>query len=355
MPIHKLRSPLTLESGEILSNPQVFYRKFGEFNCRKDNIILYCHTLLGGIDLLVDDKCWFIGPEKFVDTNRYCVLAFANFGTPFGSSSPLTHSIDKDIHRPLDFPLVTIRDSVRAQLQVINDLGIDSIYCVLGGSFGGFTAYTLLTESPQLFRNAIIFQSDIKVSVFSIAAFALSKDLIVSDPIWSQGNYRPEQIYEMSSIQRVLSLNRLFQVSYKRFDKSLSDSHTSWMNSLDQKYINNVGRASTWVLKPSVWPHMDPNCLLSTLTSSSLFNLPFSYPDLRDRWASLSTTVFHIPCEEDVEYYPSKAKAIHLLMAESGVDTYFYSTSSLEAHGSFLTDPKSMIGAFDFIHPLMLP
>ena len=94
---------------------------------------------------------------------------------------------------------------------------------------------------------------------------------------------------------------------------------------------------------------MDPNCLLLTLTSSSLFNLSYSYPDLRERWTSLTTSVFHIPCEEDVVYYPSKAKAIHSLMAESSVNTYFYSTSSLEAHGSFLTDPKSMIGAFEFI------
>jgi homoserine O-acetyltransferase len=355
MPVHKLRSPLILESGDTLFNPQVFYRKFGEFNRSKDNVILFCHTLLGGVDLLADDKCWFIGPGKFLDTSHYCVLAFSNLGTPFGSSSPITNTTDQSSHCPLYFPLITIRDSVRAHLQVIHDLGIESIYCVTGGSFGGFKVYTFITESPNLFRNAIVFQSDIKVSVFSIAAFALCKDLITSDPVWAQGNYQPEQISQMSSIQRVLYLNRLCQVSCQRFDTSLSDSYTSWFNSLSAQYVENVGRASHWILKPSLWPRMDPNCLIVTLTSSSLFNLSFSYPDFLDRWSSLTANVFHIPCEEDVEYYPSKAKAIHSLMAESRVNTYFYSTSSMEAHGSFLSDPKSMIGAFDFIQPLMQP
>src|SRR4030042_1931128 len=74
---------------------------------------------------------------KPIDPNRYFVLCANVIGGCMGSTGP--SSINPATGRPygLDFPVITVRDMVRAQARLLDHLGIAEVLCVLGGSMGG--------------------------------------------------------------------------------------------------------------------------------------------------------------------------------------------------------------------------
>ena len=78
-----------------------------------------------------------VGPGKPIDTERYFVICPNVLGGCMGTTGPA--STNPATGRPwgLDFPVITIRDMVRAQAMLLDHLGIDSLFAVAGGSMGG--------------------------------------------------------------------------------------------------------------------------------------------------------------------------------------------------------------------------
>ena len=137
--------PLLLSSGETLSPFKVAYKSWGVLNEDKSNAILVCHALTGdqyarGKNPLTGKQGWWpkvIGPGLSIDTNKFFVICTNVLGSCSGSSGPM--DINPETGKPygLDFPVITIADMVAAQVRLIDHLGIDKLYSVIGGSMGG--------------------------------------------------------------------------------------------------------------------------------------------------------------------------------------------------------------------------
>src|SRR4030042_1025118 len=71
-----------------------------------------------------------VAPAKPIDTNRYFVLCANVIGGCMGSTGP--SSINPATGRPygLDFPVITVRDMVRAQARLLDHLGIPDLRSV---------------------------------------------------------------------------------------------------------------------------------------------------------------------------------------------------------------------------------
>src|SRR3546814_7215002 len=66
-----------------------------------------------------------------------------------GSTGP--KSLDPATGEPwaLDFPVITVADMVRAQKLLIDRLGIDKLFCVIGGSMGGMQVLQWAASYPE--------------------------------------------------------------------------------------------------------------------------------------------------------------------------------------------------------------
>ena len=122
-----------LDAGGDLPSPEVRYAVYGELNQRRDNAILVCHALSGSARV----ADWW--PELFpgvFDTSRYCVIGANLIGSCYGSTGPSSPNPVTGVTYGTDFPLVSIRDMVRAQARVLDQLGIERLHTVVGGSIG---------------------------------------------------------------------------------------------------------------------------------------------------------------------------------------------------------------------------
>jgi homoserine O-acetyltransferase len=90
----------------------------------------------------------------------------------------------------LDFPLVTIRDMVRAQAMLLDALEIDKILCVTGGSMGGMQVLQWAADFPERVVSAIPIACAARHSAQNIAFHEVGRQAIMADPDWKGGTYQ---------------------------------------------------------------------------------------------------------------------------------------------------------------------
>src|ERR1700720_3845008 len=137
--------PLSLDAGVDLAPFQIGYQTYGTLNAERSNAVLICHALTGDQHVanahpVTGKPGWWetmVGPGRPIDTERYFVICPNVICGCMGTTGPA--SINPAAGRPwgLDFPIITIRDMVRAQAMLIDHLGIDVLFAVAGGSMGG--------------------------------------------------------------------------------------------------------------------------------------------------------------------------------------------------------------------------
>ena len=198
--------PLRLASGAALGPFTVAYRTYGTLNADKSNAILVCHALTGDqfaaeTHPLTGKPGWWhevIGPERPLDTSRYFVICVNVLGGCMGTAGP--KEIDPATEAPygLRFPVITVADMVRAQRLLIDQLGIDKLFCVTGGSMGAMQALEWAARYPERVFTAMPVAGSARHTAQNIAFHEVGRQAIMADPDWSGGDYyrhgkRPER------------------------------------------------------------------------------------------------------------------------------------------------------------------
>ncbi|HEY9127469.1 MAG TPA: homoserine O-acetyltransferase [Acidobacteriaceae bacterium] len=260
-----LESHLALECGRTLIKPVLHYAVYGRLNAARDNAVLVCHALSGSA--LVG--AWWPGlfgdpasveptsqkrdvgrpdfnegarkkqilrcaqddnsvrenssdPERssagIVDLERDCVICVNLLGSCYGSTGPGSVNPEKlDSGRPdeislygPEFPLVSIRDNVRAQAELIQALGIARLKLAIGGSIGGMQALEWSILYPERVKRAVVI-GVAPLNAMGLALNHLQRRAIQNDPDWREGWYLPHQ-----QPRRGLALARqIAMLSYK--------------------------------------------------------------------------------------------------------------------------------------------
>ncbi len=192
----KLLGPLALDGGESLSPVEIAYESYGDLNSERSNVILICHALtmdqhVASPHPITGKPGWWmnmVGPDLPIDTNRFCVICPNVIGSCMGSSGPETDGGDG---RPygMRFPVITIRDMVRAQALLLEHLGIERIYAVIGGSMGGMLALSWAATFPDKVEAAMVIASTARHSAQNIAFHEVGRQAIMADPNWREGEY----------------------------------------------------------------------------------------------------------------------------------------------------------------------
>lgn len=190
--------PLRLDSGVELVNFPVAYTTYGELNADKSNAILVCHALSGdqyvaGTHPVTGKRGWWdlvVGPGKVLDTDRYHVICANILGGCMGTIGP--KEINPATGKPwgLSFPVITVADMVRAQALLLDHLGIDKLFCVIGGSMGGMQALEWAALYPERVFSAVPIATAAYHSAQNIAFHETGRQAITADPDWHGGDYQ---------------------------------------------------------------------------------------------------------------------------------------------------------------------
>jgi homoserine O-acetyltransferase len=185
-----LSEPLPLECGRALANPTLHYAVYGRLNAARDNAVLVCHALTGSA---LVGSWWpeIFAPGAVLSLEHDFVICINMLGSCYGSTGP--SSVNPETSEPYgpDFPLVSIRDNVRAQAQLLDSLGIRKLRLVLGGSIGGMQALDWAILNPERVLRALII-GVAPLGAMGLALNHLQRQAILHDPDWAEGRYLPQ-------------------------------------------------------------------------------------------------------------------------------------------------------------------
>lgn len=204
---------LCLDCGKKLKDVVIRYETYGTLNADHSNAILVEHALTGDAHLAgkysENDKKpgWWdevVGPGRPFDTDKFFIVCSNIISGCSGSTGP--RSVNPDTGKPynMDFPVVTIGDMVRAQKALMDHLEIKKWLAVAGGSMGGMLALQWAVDYPDAMHSVLAIATSPTISPQSIAFNWVSREAIMTDPTFQDGNYE-EQPQRGLAIARMLA------------------------------------------------------------------------------------------------------------------------------------------------------
>ncbi len=221
-----LNKKFKLENGKFLNSLNIAYKTYGKLNKKKSNAILVCHALTGdqyasGTNPITNKKGWWndlIGKRKVFDTNSYYIISCNVLGGCMGTTGPKSINSEINSFYGLDFPEISIKDMVNLQKELIDYLGIEKLFCVVGGSMGGMQVLEWGTTFPERVNLAIPIATSYRHTAQNIALHEVGRQAIQNDLNWNSGNYIKNDV----SPEKGLAAARMIAHITYMSEKSLS-------------------------------------------------------------------------------------------------------------------------------------
>ena len=179
------KSPVELESGEILPEVVIAYDTFGTLSEAKDNVIWVCHALTANSDV----KDWWpntVEEGRFLDPNKYFIVCANFLGSHYGTTSPLSINPTTGEKWYYDFPRITVRDMVTCHRLLAKHLGIDRVKLLIGSSIGGFQCMEWAVTEPDFMENLALIATTTNTEPWAAAFNESQRMAIRADGTWGQ-------------------------------------------------------------------------------------------------------------------------------------------------------------------------
>ncbi|PKL67008.1 MAG: homoserine O-acetyltransferase [Methanobacteriales archaeon HGW-Methanobacteriales-1] len=339
-----LPGELHLESGKKLQDITIAYETYGKLNKEKNNAILICHALSGDAHVAgwhegdAKPGWWdiIIGPNRCLDTKKYFIISSNVLGGCKGSTGPA--SINPKTGKPygLDFPIITIKDMVKAQKKLVEHFDIQQLLAVIGGSMGGMQVLEWCNSYPKMVRKAIPIATAAHSSPQQIAFNEVGRRAIISDPQWKNGSYYDEEIPKdgLGLARMIAHITYLsYESMYEKFGRRLQDKEKySFDFDLDfevESYLHYQGE--------SFVKRFDANSYLYITKAIDYFDLT-SNGSLIEGLKNIKSKMLVISVDSDWLYPPSQSKEILEALSANEVDVSYAEIKSPYGHDAFLLE-----------------
>jgi homoserine O-acetyltransferase len=338
---------LQLESGRLLGPLTLAYETYGTLNSDRSNAILVAHAWTGdahaaGRHSPEDRKSgWWddmIGPGKVLDSDRYFIICSNVIGSCFGSTGPTSINPRTGKAYNLQFPVVMVRDMVRAQQLLINHLQIEQLLTVIGGSMGAMQAVEWGIHYPQRVRSIIPIAGTGQPGPMAIALNALARQAIYNDPMWRKGNYRPEHppADGLALARAVGHISFLSDPSMNlKFGRRFSarDGQFDFFGQFEiERYLTYNGR--------NFVDRFDTNSFLYLAKALDLYDVAWGFDGLEEALSCLSCRSLWFAFTSDWLYPPYQTEELINVLLKQGKAPEYHLIDSDYGHDSFLVEPE---------------
>jgi len=245
---------------------QIAYETWGTLNAARDNAIILhtglsasSHVASGGNDVAHATSSkpgwWedFVGPGKSIDTNRFFVICTNVLGGCFGSTGPSSPYPPGDGHTrwATRFPLLSIHDMTRAQLGLLDYLGIDKLYASIGSSMGGMTSLSMAYLAPERVGRVASISATGRSGLGGVGMRYAQRSVLMADPNWNRGFY-----YDGVPPHEGMKLARqIATITYR--------SGPEWEQRFGRRMLSQEEKKEGEENKPST-PRLSPDFLIET-------------------------------------------------------------------------------------------
>jgi homoserine O-acetyltransferase len=343
-----LDEPLLLDCGRALAGVTLHYAVYGRLNATKDNAVLVCHALTGSA---LVGSWWpeIFAPGAVLSLEHDFVICINLLGSCYGSTGP--GSVDPEtgkIYGP-DFPLVSIRDNVRAQAKLLDSLGIKRLRLILGSSLGGMQALDWAICNPKRVENAVVIGAT-PLSAMGLALNHLQRLAIQHDPAWASGHYLPQR----PPRQGVSLARQIGMISYKSaelFDERYGrrpnrNGEDPW--GLDNQgggliggrfdiagYLDYQGERFI--------DRFDANSYLSIMRTMDTWDPLRGTSSAKEAFGGISARLTFVGISSDWLFPPQAVRDFAFTIREAGVLVDYREMTSAHGHDAFLAEQAELV------------
>lgn len=344
-------APLIMDCGVVLEHWQIGYQSYGTLNPEKSNAVLVCHALTGDQHVasrnpITGKGGWWtamIGPGKPIDTDRFFVICANVLGGCSGTTGPASTNPATGKPWGLDFPVVTIRDMVRAQAALIDRLGIATLFCVAGGSMGGMQVLQWAASYPERVFSALPLATGAKHSAQNIAFHEVGRQAVMADPDWRRGRYLEEGTRPAKGLSVARMGAHITYLSepalHRKFGRKLQDREAPTF-SFDadfevESYLRHQGI--------SFVERFDANSYLYVTRAMDYFDLAADHGGVLAKAFSGTRTRFCVASFTSDWLFPTAdSRAIVHALNAAGASVSFVELESDKGHDAFLLEEPNL-------------
>lgn len=298
-----LISNFRTESGKLIESLPLSYQIIGP-ELGSAPLVLINHALTGNSDV---EGWWseLIGPGKTIATDRFTVIAFNIPGNGFDENPD---------HLFGNYRIFTGRDIASAFWKGLENLGVDKVFAIIGGSLGGGIAWEMSALKPRSVTHLIPIATDWKATDW-VLANVLIQDRILNN---SDNPVRDARLHAMTLYRTPLSL-------LNRFNRKKTDDNfqvENWLIGHGEKLKNRFRLASYKLV----------NHLLKTI------DITRNRGSFLDVASTISAHIHLIAVDSDLFYIPEEnIDTLEILLPHKS-DVYYHEIESIHGHDAFLIE-----------------
>jgi homoserine O-acetyltransferase len=335
------------ELGGVLRGVTLAYETWGELDGAGENAVLVVHALTGDSHAAGEPSPghgrggWWspmIGPGRAIDTGRNFVVCSNVLGGCYGSTGP--GSVDADGGRPyaMRFPVVTIRDMVRAQKRLLDALGVRRLRLVIGGSIGGQQALEWAVEFPGFVEKAVPVAATNVLGPQGVGMSELGRRAIMADPDWQGGDYygtgrSPDAGLAIARMAGMMTYQSAAG-QWERFGRRRASRpalYEEFGGRFEiESYLHYQGR--------DLVGRFDANSYLYLSRAMDLYDVAAGYGSEEEAYERIRAEVLFVGISSDWLFPPGEVRATAERTREAGADARYVEIDSLSGHDAFLKD-----------------
>ncbi|GBD15233.1 Homoserine O-acetyltransferase [bacterium HR26] len=336
--------PFITEHGAVLPVVEIAYETWGTLSPQRDNVVLIAHALTGSSHVTPhfpgDAPGWWdpmVGSGCPIDTDRYFVICPNMLGSCYGSTGP--RSIDPATGRRynLRFPHITVRDIVATQARLLDQLGIERLHAVLGGSLGGMQALEWAAMFPERVERVIPIAVGGRFSDQGIAYNEVQRRAIMLDPAWKNGEYEDgEGPATGLAIARMLGVitYQSDELMTARFNRREEARYTAWPEFLCrydvEGYLHYQGE--------KLVRRFDANSYLYLTRAMDSHDLGRGRGSYEAGLARIRARTLAIGIRSDILFWPAQVRDLVERLRRLGKEAEYWELDSPNGHDAFLKD-----------------
>jgi homoserine O-acetyltransferase len=342
-----LSGPLMLDGASVLAPVEIGYETYGRLNEDRSNAILICHALTGDQHVasahpITGKPGWWtrmVGAGQPIDPARHFIVCANVLGSCMGSSGPPTIDPASGTPYAMRFPVITIRDMVRAQALLLDHLGVPVLRAVVGGSMGGMQVLEWAATFPDRVRSAVVIASAARHSAQNIAFHEVGRQAIMADPRWRGGEYYRENdppasglaVARMAAHITYLSESGLTEKFGRRLQAKDAKGFGFDADFQVESYLRHQGI--------SFVDRFDANSYLYITRATDYFDLAEEHGGLlANAFRGTRTRFCMVSFDSDWLYPTREARLIVHALNAAGAAVSFVELSSPFGHDAFLLD-----------------
>jgi homoserine O-acetyltransferase len=348
---HHPIGPFEPELGGSLPEVTLVYETWGELNETADNAVLLVHALTGdshaagGPDETHKRGGWWdpmVGPGRDIDTERYFVICSNVLGGCSGSTGPA--SVQPGSGRPygMRFPVVTIRDMVRAQKRLLDLLGVRKLALVAGGSIGGQQALEWAVEFPDFVEKAVPVAATGALGPQGIGMSEIGRRAIMADPDWQDGDYygtgrSPDDGLAIARMAGMLTYQSA-PGQWERFGRRPAGRpalYPEFGGRFEiESYLHYQGRELTG--------RFDANSYLYLSRAMDIYDVAAGYDSEVEAYSRIQAEILFVGITSDWLFPANEVKGSVERASSAGARARYAEIDTLSGHDAFLKDWKEL-------------